>query len=103
MTPIPLDKIPSWLLTAPEMEKVYGQTPPVAPLKPVSNIINMRVSLIEANIAHLEVHAVVNAANSKLERGTGVCDAIFKGAGFLLEQQCILKGRCEVGDVVVTD
>ena len=58
-------------MTAPEMEKVYGQTPPVAPLKPVCKVINMRVSLIEANIAHLEVHAVVNAANSKWNVGLG--------------------------------
>ena len=66
-------------------------------------LINMRVSLIEADIACLGVDAVVNAANSKLERGSGVCDSIFKGAGPFLEAQCVAMGRCEVGNVVVTD
>ena len=50
--------------------------------------------------------AIVNAANPKLEKGSGVCDAIFKGAGLgtgFLERQCASLAGCAVGNVVVTD
>ena len=69
----------------------------------MSMLVNEHVSLFEGNIASLEVDVIVNAANSKLLKGSGVCEAVFAGAGWLLEQQCAAKAPCEVGHVVMTD
>ncbi len=56
--------------------------------EPASMVINGHVALIEADITRLEVDVIVNAANRKLLKGTGLCEAVFAGAGWLLEQQC---------------
>ncbi len=85
--PITLETISNWLLMATELEKVYGHSIPIPPLKSVSQLINSHVALVEADIARLEVDVIVNAANSKMTKGTGVCEAVFAGAGWLLVEQ----------------
>ena len=54
------------------------------------------------DITPLDVDAVVNAANSGLRRGSGVCGAIFAGAGPQLDEACASIGRCATGDAVAT-
>ena len=67
-------------------------------------VVNEHVSLFEGDITSLEVDVIVNAANSKLLKGTGVCDAVFAAAGsWYLEDQCKLKAPCEVGNVIMTE
>lgn len=54
------------------------------------------------DVTTLEVDAVVNAANSALRRGSGVCGAIFAGAGPQLDDACAAIGGCATGDAVAT-
>ncbi len=55
-------------------------------------IINEHVSLFEGDITSLEVDVIVNAANSKLLNGTGVCASVFAAAGsWYLEKACAAK------------
>ena len=62
-----------------------------------------RVEIIRADITTVDVDAIVNAANSSLARGAGVCGAIFAGAGRELDRACAALGGCAPGDAVVTD
>ena len=57
-----------------------------------------RISIVKSDITKLDTDAVVNAANSGLQAGGGVCGAIFKAAGHhQLQEACDKIGRCEVG------
>ena len=62
----------------------------------------MLVEAWQGDITTLDVDAVVNAANTHLARGSGVCGAIFAAAGPELDVACDAIGRCDTGDAVVT-
>ena len=62
----------------------------------------MSIEVIKADITDMEVDAIVNAANSSLLRGGGVCGAIFKKAGFDLDKECAEIGHCNTGEAVIT-
>jgi O-acetyl-ADP-ribose deacetylase (regulator of RNase III) len=52
----------------------------------------------------METDAIVNAANSGLSMGGGVCGAIFKAAGAdKMAEACRRIGRCPAGEAVITD
>ena len=56
-----------------------------------------------ADITKLRVDAVVNAANSRLAAGGGVCGAIFEAAGYeKLQAACDAIGGCPTGSAVIT-
>ena len=63
----------------------------------------MSIEIIKADITDLEVDAIVNAANSSLLRGDGVCGAIFKKAGFDLDKECQKIGFCDTGEAIITN
>ena len=59
--------------------------------------------IIQNDITKLPVDAIVNAANSALAPGGGVCGAIFAAAGYEeLDRACRAIGHCDVGQAVIT-
>ena len=65
---------------------------------------NMGIIEVEKiDITDLDVDAVVNASNSRLLEGGGVCGAIFRKAGSLkLSRACDEIGGCRTGSAVIT-
>lgn len=63
----------------------------------------MPFQIVRNNIANMPVDAVVNAANNRLQMGSGVCGAIFEAAGpYELQRACDQIGGCATGDAVIT-
>lgn len=61
------------------------------------------IEIIKNGITNLGVDAIVNAANSGLRAGSGVCGAIFAEAGHRqLQAACDEIGHCDTGDAVIT-
>ena len=63
----------------------------------------MSLKIQKISITDLAVDAIVNAANSHLQHGGGVCGAIFAAAGPReLQAACDEIGCCETGSAVTT-
>jgi O-acetyl-ADP-ribose deacetylase len=65
-------------------------------------MVSMRIEVLAGDITAETTDAIVNAANSSLARGAGVCGAIFAAAGPELDDACRALGGCETGDAKVT-
>ncbi|MEH7385135.1 macro domain-containing protein [Bacillus sp. JJ1521] len=64
----------------------------------------MPLEIVRNDITQMKVDAVVNAANTKLMMGGGVCGAIFRAAGSEeLQAACDEIGSCAVGNAVITE
>jgi O-acetyl-ADP-ribose deacetylase (regulator of RNase III) len=61
-----------------------------------------RMSIAEGDITRLDVDAIVNAANSRLLPGSGVCGAIHRAAGPELAAACEKIYRCPTGEARIT-
>lgn len=63
----------------------------------------MPFSIVRGDIARMEADVVVNAANERLAPGSGVCGAIYAGAGYDdMLAACRELGGCPTGEAVVT-
>ncbi|NHC43198.1 macro domain-containing protein [Bacillus sp. MM2020_1] len=64
----------------------------------------MPLEIVRHDITKMKVDAIVNAANTSLKMGGGVCGAIFRAAGVdELQDACDKMGDCKVGEAVLTD
>ena len=63
----------------------------------------MPYELIKGDITKQKTDAIVNAANTALKHGGGVCGAIFAAAGAdELQKECDKIGGCKTGEAVIT-
>ncbi|MGI6235424.1 MAG: macro domain-containing protein [Christensenellales bacterium] len=63
----------------------------------------MPLSIITGDLTQVRADALVNAANTWLSEGGGVCGALFQKAGReQMRAACQQIGRCEVGQAVIT-
>ena len=64
--------------------------------------LESRMTIAEGDITKLDVEAIVNAANSRLLPGSGVCGAIHRAAGPQLAEACEKIYRCPTGEARLT-
>ncbi len=64
----------------------------------------MPFKIVRDDITHMHVDAIVNAANTALARGGGVCGAIFEASTHpdLLEKECFSLAPIKTGEAVIT-
>ena len=63
----------------------------------------MPFTIVRQDITKMKVDAIVNAANTDLKMGGGVCGAIFKAAGASeLQAACDKLAPIQTGDAVIT-
>lgn len=64
----------------------------------------MPFQIVRNDITKMDVDIIVNAANTQLRKGGGVCGAVFNAAGAdELEAECKKIGHCDVGSAVITN
>ena len=64
----------------------------------------MKLEIVKGSVVYAKCDAIVNAANSGLQGGAGVCGAIFSSAGWNeLQEECNAIGGCRTGHAVMTN
>jgi len=63
----------------------------------------MPFTIVRQDLMKMKVDAIVNAANTKLQMGGGICEAIFKAAGASeLQAACKKLAPIKTGDAIIT-
>lgn len=96
--PMKLSDLPTWFEAGPKSE-----IPACKPKYEVNSEINKKISFwMGGDSTNLECDAIVNAANSHLMAGGGICGAIFSAAGPGLQEACNEQGYTETGSAKMT-
>jgi len=85
-----------------EEATIVDIVPPPNVAYAVNDDFNKKIVLWRGNITALNTDAIVNAANSGLFSGGGICGAIFAAAGRELNGACAKIGGCDTGSVALT-
>lgn len=64
---------------------------------------DMEFTVVQGNIADQEADALVNAAGTSLQMGSGVAGALHRGANGPINDEAVSKGPVELGGAAVTD
>jgi O-acetyl-ADP-ribose deacetylase (regulator of RNase III) len=64
---------------------------------------HMDFSVVQGDIAAQSADALVNAAGTSLQMGSGVAGALRRGAGREINEEAVSKGPVDLGEVAVTD
>lgn len=81
-------------------KSVQGE--PMAENRLTVTLDRTRLELVEGDITALEVDAIVNAANDRLQLGSGVAGAIRQKGGPTIQEECNRIGGTPVGTAVMT-
>lgn len=77
--------------------KILGRT------RSKEDCMSRKIQAVAGNIVTIGTEAIVNAANSDLRAGGGVCGAIFTAAGHhRLQAACDAIGGCPTGSAIAT-
>ena len=77
--------------------------PSLNPFKKKESTSRTKITCVAGNIVTIGTDVIVNAANTGLREGDGVCGAIFKAAGSSeLQKACDIHGHCPTGSAVIT-
>jgi O-acetyl-ADP-ribose deacetylase (regulator of RNase III) len=94
--------LPTWDKAGPEYFS-KNTVPSDAPVYPVSDEVNSKVSFwMRGDSARLDADAIVNAANSGLWAGGGICGVIHSAAGPELEDECQQYSPTDTGKAALT-
>jgi O-acetyl-ADP-ribose deacetylase (regulator of RNase III) len=63
----------------------------------------MQFRVVQGDIAAQSADALVNAAGTSLQMGSGVAGALRRGAGSEINEEAVSKGPVDLGEVAVTD
>jgi len=64
--------------------------------------INKKIGLYHGDITHLEIDAIVNAANESLSGGGGVDFVVHRNGGEKIREECMVLNGCPTGETRIT-
>ena len=101
--PITVEDLPTWSQAGYLAQKEQLVPKETIPKYKANEEINKKVTFwMKGNSVKLAADAIVNAANSYLLAGGGICGMIHSAAGPELQEACAEIGGCPTGSSVVT-